>query len=132
MSEHKCKALILDSDPDELITLQRTLEDGGVDTTITWDDAEARNLIRSTLFDVMLIGDHPPEISAESTVRDFRLRGALSPCLILRTTAREISAERLRRLGVVGVLPKRDPSRILEEVWNVWLRDDRAGKSLVA
>ena len=133
MREHKCKALILDSDADTLITLQRTLENGGVDTTITWDNSEARNLVRTTPFDVMLIGDHPPDISAESTVRDFRLRGALSPCLILRTTAREISAERLQRLGVVGVLPKRDPNRVLKEVWNVWLKDDRAARdSLVA
>ena len=116
MREHKCKALILDSDPDALITLQRTLENGGVDTTITWDDAEARNLIRSTPFDVMLIGDHPPEISAENTVRDFRVHGASGPCLILRTTAQEMSAERLRRLGVVSVVPKRDPRRVLAEV----------------
>jgi CheY-like chemotaxis protein len=115
MSEHKCKALILDSDSDALITLQRTLEDGGVDTTITRDDAEARDLIRTTPFDVMLIGDHPPEIRAETTVRDFRHRGALSPCLILLTNAQKMSAGRLQRLGVVAVLPKRDPGRVLAE-----------------
>ena len=116
MREHKCKALILDSDPDTLIALQRTFENGGVDTTITWDKGEARNLIRSMQFDIMLIGDHPPEISAENTVRDFRVHGASGPCLILRTTAQERTAERLQRLGVVAVLPKRDPGRIFEEV----------------
>ena len=116
MSEHKCKALILDSDPDALITLQRTLENGGVDTAITWDGAEARNLIRTTPFDVMLIGDHPPDITVETTLRDFRLRGASTPCLILRTTPRQMDSERLQRLGVVGVLPKQDPARVLEEV----------------
>jgi CheY-like chemotaxis protein len=117
MREHKCKALILDSDADALITLQCTLEDGGVDTTITWDNAEARNLVRTTPFDVMLIGDHPPEISVENTVRDLRLGGVLSPCLVLRTTAAgKKRAERLQLLGVAGVLPKRDPERVLEEV----------------
>jgi len=117
MSEHKCKALILDSDPDALITLQSTLENGGVDTTITWDNAEARNLVRTTPFDLMLIGDHPPEISVENTLRDLRLRGVLSPCLVLCTTATgKMRAERLRQLGVAGVLPKRDPERVLEEV----------------
>jgi CheY-like chemotaxis protein len=117
MSEHKCKALILDSDPDALISLQRTLENGGVDTTITWDSAEARNLVRTTPFDVMLIGDHPPEINVENTVRDLRLRGALSPCLVLRTSVTgKVRVERLRQLGVTGVLPKRDPERVLEEV----------------
>jgi CheY-like chemotaxis protein len=116
MTENKCKALILDSDPDALLTLQRTLENSGVDTTITWDNAEARNLIRDTLFDVVLVGDHPPEISAETTVRDFRRSGALSPCLILRTSARHMDSRSLRRLGIVGVVPKRDPHRVLEEV----------------
>jgi DNA-binding NarL/FixJ family response regulator len=77
---------------------------------------EARNLVRSMPFDVMLIGDHPPEISAENTVRDFRVHGASSRCLILRTTARQMDAERLRRLGVVSVVPKRDPRRVLAEV----------------
>jgi len=117
MSEHKCKALILDSDPDALIMLQRTLENGGVDTTITWDSAEARNLARLTRFDVMLIADHPPEISVENTVRDLRLRGTLSLCLVLQTTMTgRTRAERLRQLGVAGVLPKRDPERVLDEV----------------
>jgi CheY-like chemotaxis protein len=117
MREHKCRALILDSDADALITLQRTLENGGVDTTITWDKAEARKLVRTRPFDVMLIGDHPPEICVEKTIRDFRLRGAVSPCLVLRTTgAGKIPSERLRQFGVARVLPKRDPERILEEV----------------
>jgi hypothetical protein len=68
----------------------------------------------------MLIGDHPPEISIENTVRDMRLRGTLSPCLVLRTTVvgniRGNGGKRFRRLGVAGVLPKRDPARVLEEV----------------
>src|SRR5215470_17224789 len=116
MNEHKCKALILDSDPDALLNLQRTLENSGVDTTITWDNTEARNLVRETPFDVVLVGDHPPEISAETTVRDFRQNGASSPCLILRTNPREMDSRGLRRLGVIGVVPKRDAYRVLEEV----------------
>ncbi len=119
MRDHKCKALILDSDPDALINLQRTLENGGVDTTITWDHSEAQNLIRSTPFDVTLIADHPPEIHAESTVREFRRHGALSPCLILHTTAHVRSRKPLQQLGVIAVVPKRDPDKILQEVQKV-------------
>jgi len=119
MRDHRSKALILDSDPDTLITLQRTLENGGVDTTITWDDNEAQNLIRSTPFDVTLIGDHPPEIRAERTVREFRRHGALSPCLFLRTNARVESRKPLQQLGVVGVVPKRDPDKVLQVVQKV-------------
>jgi len=57
MIENKCKALILDSDSDALLTLQRTLENSGVDTTITWDNAEARNLIRDTPFTNLFSGE---------------------------------------------------------------------------
>ena len=116
MSKHKCKALVLDLDPDALITLQHTLENSGFDTTITWDSGEARNLVRTTRFDVILVGDHPPEIRVETTVRDFRLGGASSPCLILRTGGGEMDAERLRRLGVVGGVPKQRPEKVLKEV----------------
>lgn len=119
MRAHKSKALILDSDPDTLITLQRTLENGGVDTTITWDDTEAQNLVMSTPFDVTLIADHPPEIHAESMVREFRRHGALSPCLILRTTAQVGSGKPQQQPGVVAVVPKRDPDRVLQEVRKV-------------
>ena len=56
-------------------------------------------------------------ITVENTVRDLRLRGALSPCLVLRTSATgKMRAERLSQLGVTGVLPKRDPARVLAEV----------------
>jgi CheY-like chemotaxis protein len=117
MRRHKCRALILDSDPDALLTLQRTLENGGVDTTITWDSCEARSLVRTTSFDVVLIGEHPPEIDVENTVRDLRVHGSLSPCLILRTTGTgNARGDWLRQLGVSGVLPKRDPAKALEEV----------------
>ena len=116
MRDHKCKALILDSDPDALITLQRTLENGGVDTTITWDHTEAENLIRHTRFDVTLIADHPPEIYAESTVTEFRRNGAFIPCLILRTTAQVRSRKPLQQLGVVAVVSKREPDKVLQEV----------------
>jgi CheY-like chemotaxis protein len=116
MIQEKCKALILDSDPEALLTLQRTLENSGVDTTVTWDDAEARQLIGEMPFDVLLVGDHPPELSAETAIRELRIRGASSPCLILRTTAVKTDAGRLRRLGVVSVVQKRDPGRVLEVV----------------
>ena len=71
MRDHKCRALILDSDPDTLIALQRTLENGGVDTTITWDNGEAQNLVRSTRFDVTLIADHPPEFAPKARFVNF-------------------------------------------------------------
>ena len=50
MSERPFNILIFDRDPDALITLQHVLENAGLDTTITWDEAETRNLVANTNF----------------------------------------------------------------------------------
>jgi CheY-like chemotaxis protein len=60
MSGRQCRVLILDWDENTLIALQHVLEDGGVDTTITWDEAEARKSINSKTFHLLLIADHLP------------------------------------------------------------------------
>jgi hypothetical protein len=70
MSERPCKVLIFDWDENALITLQRALEDAGVDTTVTWDEGEARSLIQNTPFDVILVGDHPPQFTDETIVHE--------------------------------------------------------------
>jgi CheY-like chemotaxis protein len=120
MSERQCKVLIFDWDENVLIALQHVLEDGGVDTTITWDEIEARKLIKNTPFDLILIGDHPPQLTVEMIQRDFNLQSASCPYLILRATARERDAEHFGRLGITSVIPKRDPYRVLEQVQEHW------------
>lgn len=116
MDEQRYRVLILDADEDTLITLQHVLEDAGVDTTITWDEIEARQLLERRPFDLILLGDHPPEIKAETVLRDLNLQGAFHPCLILRETVLEGDIERFRTLGAVAVIPKRDPLRVLEQI----------------
>ena len=66
MSGQRSKVLILDWDEDTLISLQQVLEDAGVDTTFTWDEAEARKLIEDNPFDLVVVGDNPPELTAET------------------------------------------------------------------
>jgi hypothetical protein len=58
-----------------LITLPQVLEYENVDTTITWEGAEARQLIASGSFDLIIIGDHPPELDAARLLRDLSLQG---------------------------------------------------------
>jgi CheY-like chemotaxis protein len=115
MGEGSHRILIVDIDPDTLITLQHVLEDAGVDTTVTWDEAEARQLVRSKPFDLILVGDHPPELTAEAVLRDFRSRGTACPCLILRGFELKTEIDRSWR-GAIVAIPKWDPLVILEEV----------------
>ena len=116
MDERPYRVLILDNDPDTLVTLQHLLEDAGIDATITWDEAEARQLVESEVFDLVLLGDHPPELDAALLLGAVSTHGASYPSLILRDNVLEKDIEQLRGLGAVGVVPKRDPCLVLEEV----------------
>jgi DNA-binding response OmpR family regulator len=110
------RALLLDTDPDTLITLQHALEQADIDATVTWDEVEACQLIETTPFDLLLIGDHPPELNAAAILDDLSLRGTCPPILILRGISGEKDAEYFRRLGAIGVVPKRNPLAVLEQV----------------
>ena len=111
MSERPRKVLILDHDPDVLTHLQHVLENAGLDTTITWDDVEARELTQKTVFDVILVGNYSPKV-AKTFLRT--LKSAPRACLILG--ARESRAKPLHHLGISGVVPKRDADRVLQTV----------------
>lgn len=114
--EKRRRALLLDTDPDTLITLQHALEEADIDATVTWDELEASQLIETTPFDLLLLGDHPPELNAAAILDDLSLRGTCPPVLILRGIFGEKDAECFRRLGAIGVAPKRDTLAVLEHV----------------
>ena len=114
MDSHR--VLILDMDPDTLTNLQRLLEEAELDATITWDKVEACQLLETTRFDLILIGDHPPELDSAAILDALSFRGTCPPVLILRGFIGERDAEYFRRLGAIGVVPKREPLSILDEV----------------
>jgi DNA-binding response OmpR family regulator len=114
--QERHRALLLDTDPDTLITLQHALEEADIDATVTWDEVEACQLVEATPFDLILVGDHPPELNAAAILNDLSLRGTCPPVLILRGIFGEKDAEYFRRLGAIGVVPKRDPRAVLEHV----------------
>lgn len=116
MSIQLCRLLILDLDERNLLTLQQVLEDAGFDTTITWDKTEALRLIQRTPYDLIIVGDHPPELTAERLLRDFASQGGHRPYLILGGKGSETAVQHLREQGAIGVVPKRDPARVLEQV----------------
>ena len=115
----KRRVLILDTDPDTLITLQHLLEDADLDATITWDEMEACQLLEASPFDLILIGDHRPELDAAAIIGDFSFRGVCPPVLILKGTIGEKDAEHFRWLGAIGVVPKCDPSAVFDQVTKI-------------
>ena len=116
MHEQLHRVLILDTDPDTLIILQHVLEHAKVDTTITWDKTEAGQLLESKSFNLIVIGDHPPELDAAAILQDLGFRGICPASLILLGIVREEDVQYFRRLGAIGVVSKRDPLVVLEQV----------------
>ncbi len=116
MKVRPCRVLILDVDQDTLIRLEKTLEDAGFDTTSTWDAAEGRHLLASNYFDLLVVGDHPPEVDAGAILGD--LRGQRNPCacFILESTIRPSDLERFRSLGAICVVSRWDHPSLLEQV----------------
>jgi DNA-binding response OmpR family regulator len=110
------RVLILDTDPHTLITLQHALEKAEIDTTITWNEAEACRLLERSRFDLILIGDHPPELDAASILDDLSFRGTCPSVLILQAVVAEKEVECFRRLGAIGVVPKLDTLAVLDQV----------------
>jgi len=116
MDEWLRRVLIVDTDPDALVTLQHVLEQAEIDTTITWDEAEACELLESSHFDLILIGDHPPELDAAAILDDLSFRGTCPSVLILRSVISEKDIEHFRSRGAIGVVPKGDPLAVLDQV----------------
>jgi DNA-binding NtrC family response regulator len=115
MKNQPHRVLIIDSDADTLIALQHVFEERGIDTEITWDGSEACTLLGTRRFDLVIIGDHPPEVDAAEILQDFSYRGTCPPALIMRGTVTGKAHEHFRRLGAIGVVPTRDASVIVEQ-----------------
>jgi CheY-like chemotaxis protein len=116
MNERSRRVLILDCDADCLIRLQHVLEDAGIDTTITWDKKEACQLLENQPFDLVVIGDHPPELDCAAILDDLSFRGMCPPVLILREVVCENDIEYFAWRGAIGVGAKGDLLSVLGQV----------------
>lgn len=112
MNARRFRVLIFGRDQDALLTLQHVFEDAGLDTTITWDEAETRRWARTMEFDVILLRECPPGLLAENIRHQLHNRPR---CRLVVLVASNGEAEHFMRLGFV-VIDKRDPFRILEQV----------------
>lgn len=116
MDRRYCRILILDTDAETLITLERILQDAGCDTTTTWSPIEARQLFEGSYFDFLIVGDHPPELDAAMILRDVQGQGCCGACLVMLPHPRSSEVERFGALGAVAVISKEDHPSVLELV----------------
>ncbi len=81
MSSHRKRILIVHWDDDQLIALERFLENQGFETTTTWDLQEGLELLHSRHFDLVIVADHEPEVDAGDVLRALQSQ---RPCIVLR------------------------------------------------
>ena len=99
------RILLLDTDQDVLIGLERVLENEGMRTTVTWHQHEAMKLLSLDSIEVVVVGHHPPEINAAELL--MAVQPGKKPCVVLHTNPRHpFEADYLRSLGAEAVLEK--------------------------
>jgi CheY-like chemotaxis protein len=116
VSSQRRNVLILDSDPEFLIALERVLEEEGFNTTTTWNTGEAIALLGSRQFHAVLLGEHPPEVNGEEILQALQSRRSI-PCIVMLATIRNGSeAEHLSSLGAYAVIPKKRIKEVLDNL----------------
>ncbi len=117
MPQQRKKILIIDNDEDVLIALERVLEEQGYETTTAWDLPEGLGLMATSGFDLLLIGDHPPELNCERVLKLLRREEVKIPCVVMHTAARHpFSEQYLRYLGASGVACKWSEEEVTSEI----------------
>lgn len=119
MSGRRKEILILDNDESVLIGLERILEDEGFETTTTWDTREALDLLDSREFDLLLVGNHPPDVNGAQVLRQLQYRKILAPRLVLLSAAQHpFEAAYFCALGASAVISKWRQRDIAERIRN--------------
>ncbi len=108
------RVLILDFDAITLITLERVLEDAGFDTTTTWNMRKAYLLLEQERFDLIVVGDHLPQIDAHAILHRIENLHRLIPCIVMRAQPEFSTHPKWSRL--ITVLSGCTSSQILEKV----------------
>jgi DNA-binding response OmpR family regulator len=125
------KVLVLDYDERVLIDLEQVLEDEGFATTTTWDLQEALDLLAQRDFDLLLVGDHPPEVRCAEFLKALRTRQISASCIVLQTAARyPFEGQYLCWLGAYAVMPKWNYRDIVATIRECLSTADAFGKSL--
>lgn len=62
--KEKKRVLVVDSNEETLVTLQKVLENASFDTCTTWSGHEALALLQSQEFDALLVDDYLPDLHA--------------------------------------------------------------------
>ncbi|MGI9101916.1 MAG: response regulator [Terriglobales bacterium] len=119
MELQRKKVLIVDNDEDVLINLERALEEHDCETVTAWDLPEALETLEGSGFDLLLIGDHPPELNCERLLKQLNRANVTVPVVVMHSAERyPFSEGYLRYLGAMGVACKWNEGAVVQQVEN--------------
>jgi len=129
MGGRRKKVLILDSDAEFLISLEQLLEDEGFEVVTTWSSCDIPALLAASQFDLLLLGDHPPEVQGAQILKQLRSAGLAVPCIVLLSGPRHpFEAQYLSFLGACAVVSKWNHKDVAGTIRD-WLRRSEGGFS---
>lgn len=116
-SSGRAKVLIVDNDDRILWKFQEALENAGFDTTATWSGQEALVLLKSGVFDVLLVDDYLPDLHSHDFLERVR-RLSTQPSIVVmhNSAAQPGDLQCYESLSVSELVDKRDPVRVCKAV----------------
>lgn len=122
------KVLVLDNDENVLITLEHLLEDEGIETATTWSPRHALELITSQAFDLLVAGDHFPDLSCEELLREVQRVGPAVSVLMM--CSRRSDPTDWERFGVRATVGSHEFAALLR--WVKEFNSDQVSKKVRA
>src|SRR5437016_5143372 len=115
--EAKANVLIVDNDDRILWRFQEMLENAGFNTTATWSGHEALGLLRSGVFDVLLVDDYLPDLHHHDFLERVR-RLSIQPSIVVMhdSVPKPSDLQCYSSLGASELVDKRDPARVCQAV----------------
>ncbi|MEJ2008907.1 MAG: response regulator [Acidobacteriota bacterium] len=105
----KKRILVIDDDERVLISLESLLETEGYETTTAWSGKEGLELLRSQMFDLVMLDDYLWDIEHEEILKEIR-RMEIQPLVILTESAVQPEARRhYADLGACATIGKWAP-----------------------
>ena len=126
MSARRKRILVLDASEFVLMNLERVLENSEFDTTTTWDMQEALRLLGERRFDLLLVGEHPPEVDAAEMLRQLQYNRLSAPAIILLPEVYPFAPEYFYSLGAAEVISKWHYGELAQHLQQRWAAPARA------
>ena len=113
------KVLIVDNDEKVLIALERALEQEGFATETAWDLPEGLDALADGGFQLLLVGDHPPELNCERVLKVLHREQVELPVVVMHSQPRHPFAEAfVTHLGAAGVVCKWNERQVVDTIRN--------------